>query len=119
MVRYEEQNAQNAQNEKRKDVKWFPGTCLAKYRDDEIPGGDELKKDIRTRMVKRKFIKESSVFGYYNVDDTFKIKKCMDHDFKYWKCQRFIKSMEDYKGLCRCIGRYFEILKGHHMHMCS
>ena len=71
MVRYET----NDQNEK-KHAKWFPGSCLAKYRDDEIPAGDDLKKDTKTRMVKRKFVKETSVFAYYKLDDTFVMKKC-------------------------------------------
>jgi len=90
---------------------------MSKFRDEEVTTLDKFK-DVKFKMVKRKFIKESSVFAYWKLDDMYVFKKCLDHDFRYWKCQRFIKNPSEYESLKHAIKMHFPVIKGHHLWMC-
>jgi len=66
-------------------------------------------------VIHRKYDKAQSVFAYWKADDAYTIKKCLDHDYKYWKGLRFIRDKDDYRNTQKKIRKYFPILKALHL----
>jgi len=61
--------------------------------------------------VERKFRYESSCFRTWKQDDAMVTQKCFSHDFRYWKCKRFIKEKHDYEDLCNVVKDNYLFLK--------
>ena len=93
---------------------YYINSCIAKFRNEEIP--DKIK-NIKSTMIVRQFRKESSVFASWRVDDDQIIKRCLDHDFQYWKCTRFIKEKDDLGELQAVIKRYFTLLRNTYINL--
>ena len=68
--------------------KWYPADCVTNFREEEI---FNYRKYIKKHMVVRKFVKEQSVFAQWKLDDANVIRKCMQHDTKWWKIHKFVK----------------------------
>jgi len=98
---------------------------MAKSRDEDTPDGvfiyeqDLLRKNNRKLKIERKFVKESSVFAYWKIDDQYILNRCITHDLKYWKVQRFVKEKDEYYRLSRVVRKYFPQLKAQHLWMIS
>jgi len=59
---------------------------------DIIPSNNKERKIIEKV---REFYKQKSVFKDW-VEDTEEIlEQCMEHDFKHWKLEKFVKNEED------------------------
>lgn len=97
-------------------VKWYPGDCLVKHREEEI---FPFRKKVRRNLVVRKFSKESSVFAAWKLDDAHIYGKCIDHDLRYWKTSRFVRDKKDYLLVIKAVKKYFPALKAAHLYMCS
>ena len=69
---------------------YYLSTCIAQFRNEEIPF---FKKTFYKRIVVRTFRKETSVFAQWKFDKPETVKAVLEHDFYYWKCNRFIKDM--------------------------
>lgn len=65
-----------------KSFKWYPASCIARFREEEIP---RYKKRYARVKVERRFVKEASVFATWKQDDPTVFKKCIEHDKRYWK----------------------------------
>ena len=77
--------------------KIYPGSCISGFRDEELaPFKFEKKGKV---IKKREFSKPSSVWANWRDDDYIILKKCADHDFRQWKCPRFIKDKVDLYNL--------------------
>ena len=61
MVRYE--------RPKTGEVQWYPGSCVAKYRGEEIP---QYRKEF-SKAAKQRFVKGASVFASWKPDDQFSV----------------------------------------------
>ena len=47
------------------------------------------------------------------------MKKCLDHDYKYWKTLRFIKDRDDYTNVQKVLRKHFFRLKALHLCLCA
>jgi len=70
---------------------YFPHKIIVKNRDEEIP--IHVKISNRKHIV-RVFKKEHSVFKDWKEDTEDSIITAIEHDFKFWKCSRFVKEHE-------------------------
>jgi len=126
MVRYEPPIAeeQTAGQEPQKDTqddsqrqfgppKWYPGSYLVKFRTEEIY---ECNKEYGKITVVHRYEQAASVFGQWKADTPFTMKKCLDHDYRYWKGLRFIKDKEDYAAVQKVLRKHFFALKA--LHLC-
>ena len=92
------------------EIKWYANDCIVRFREEDIfEFGKRLKKDV----IKRVFIKETSVFNKWKLDDKHIIKRCLEHDFRWWKVKKFMKyksekDMRDIENLKLMITKYFE-----------
>jgi hypothetical protein len=64
------------------------------------------------------FRKDQSVFAAWKQDDDETIRRCIDHDTKYWKCERFIKELDEYRALLKLVKTNFSLLKDNHLFLC-
>jgi hypothetical protein len=62
-------------------------------------------------MKPRVFSKPLSVWATWKDDDYSMIKKCLDHDFRHWKGNRFIKDRVDLNSLQLLIRDNMSFLK--------
>jgi len=96
--------------------KWYPSECIANFREEEV---FTYRKDVKKLQIVRRFIKETSVFAQWKLDDANTIKKCLEHDFKYWKVSKFLKDKLDYNNLAECVKQNFPKLKAIHLYLCA
>ena len=100
-----------------KALKWFPGSCLARFREEEIP---RYRKRYARVKVERRFVKEASVFAPWKQDDFGVLKKCLDHDRRYWKvASKVVKDREDRQAVEAAVARHLPLLKALHLHMAA
>ena len=103
------------------EVKWYPNDCIVRFREEEIFEYDiKLKRNIEYR----RFIKETSVFAKWKLDDTHIVKKCLEHDFRWWKLSKFTRNKTDRdrldnEELKNSIKKNFEYLKSIHLFLAS
>jgi hypothetical protein len=69
-------------------------SCISKFRTEEIP---MYRKTFKTSIIERTFNKDKSVFAKWIKDNQQIVNNCLEHDFKHWKTQRFIKDPNDYE----------------------
>ena len=109
MVKHEEPRS--------KALTWYPGSCLARFREEEIP---RYRKRYARVRVERRFVKEASVFAAWKQDDSVVLKKCFDHDRRYWKvASKVVKDREDLKAVEAAIRHHLPYLKALHLHMAA
>lgn len=103
------------------EVKWFPNHCIVRFREEEI---FEYDIKLKRNVAPRRFIKEVSVFAKWKLDDSHTVKKCLEHDFRWWKLSKFIKNKSDkdrheIEQLKNAIRKHFDSLKAIHLQMAS
>jgi hypothetical protein len=77
-------------------------------RDEDIP---PFAKKAGTSEKDREFTFAGSVFRSWMPDSQAVLDKCLAHDFKYWKCSKFIKSSEEEEKVEEVIRSNFVYLK--------
>jgi hypothetical protein len=98
-----------SENKISKAIKWYPASCITRFRDDEIP---MYKKKFKRVLIERRFIKEASVFAAWKTDDFGVLKKCLEHDSRYWKVHtKVLKDRDDYKNLVSLVKKNLSLLK--------
>ena len=70
-----------------------------------------VSKKLARTFTQVKFVKEKSVFKLWKEDTAETAKNCLRHDFKYWKCTKFLKDPEEYKDVTEVIKKHFSSLK--------
>ncbi len=61
----------------------YYGSFISTFRQEEV---SLISKEIKVKeQVQRKFDKGNSVFNKWKEDDANILKKCLDHDMKFWK----------------------------------
>ena len=68
------------------------------------------KKFIRA-LKENKFEKQYSVFKNWKEDTSYTYDRCLQHDFKYWKCPKFTKDPDDLKECISIIKENFADIK--------
>ena len=76
----------------------------------------EYKKKFNTSLIAREFVKGKSVFARWQEDNLLIYDNCLKHDFKFWKCRRFVKDTDDYQQVCEIVRKNFGILKDNHIY---
>ena len=93
-------------------IKHYLGSKLIRHRDEDVP---KYQKPKPKEIEERQFVKETSVFSSWNLDNYATMQKCQKHDMKYWKVHKFIKNEKDYKEVCAKVWDYYELLKNTHI----
>lgn len=80
---------------------------------------EEVPKYVKTAELpkERRFIKENSVFSTWRLDDEFVLKRCLQHDQKYWKVHKVVKDKEDFDNVFAVIEEHYELLKNTHIEL--
>ena len=91
-------------------------SCIAQFRNEEIPF---VKKDFFKKVVVRTFRKDASVFASWKFDNPSIIKQALEHDFRYWKCDRFIKDPTDLFAVKNIIKENFVVIKNSFIYLAS
>lgn len=87
---------------------WYVDSCIAQFRREPVPS---FRKTFKSHIIQRRFLKDSSVFSRWIPDDRKTLKLCLEHDLKWWKAGRFVKSDEDMKKLVNLIRIHYPVLK--------
>ena len=79
---------------------------------------------MKKNAIQRKFHRETSVFNKWKLDDKHIYKKCLEHDFRWWKIKKFMKfqtekDLKDIENLKNAIQTHFERLKATHLLLAS
>lgn len=99
-----------------KEVVWYPGTAIVKYREEAVY---EYQKYFKVIKIQRYFNKERSVFKTWIQDNKRTLKKAHDHDIRYWKCEKFMKDKGDIDNLVQLTRQHFDLLHALHIWMIS
>ena len=82
---------------------------VVNYREEDVPPytGSTFKS-----QVVRVFKKETSVFRNWRQDNEQTAEKCLDeHDFLFWKLEKFIRDSEQTKLIKELFYTHFQLLK--------
>jgi len=74
---------------------FFYSRHIVKVRDEPIP---KISKQLEKELTSKNFSKEHSVFRDWKEDTPQTIQGCLNHDFRYWKINKFVKDEADLKS---------------------
>jgi hypothetical protein len=70
-----------------------------------------VSKPLAKATFQRVFKKESSVFATWVHDTPQLIQTCLQHDFRYWKLDRIVKSEDEQMQIKNLVKQYFLEIK--------
>ena len=95
---------------------YFTHATLAPVRLVDIP--IHVKK-YSTNVIEKKFEKSSSVFRDWREDTSERLSQSAEHDFQYWKMDKFIKQLDTQEQVSAIITRHIGMLKSIHTYYAS
>ena len=63
------------------------------------------------KVVENKFVRETSIFADFKVDNDTVLAQCFSYDRKYWKIARLTKDVEDLKKTEQILKSNYSFLK--------
>lgn len=90
----------------KRDFVQFTGIC--ELRAEEVP---EKEATILKKKKIKKFVRESTIFADFRIDNDLMLDKCYKLDNKEWKINRLTKSEEDLANTLKAVRQYYPLLK--------
>ena len=84
---------------------------ISGIRNEDVPEKLLFNEVTVKKIVEKKFVRETSIFADFKVDNDTVLSQCFQYDKKYWKIARLTKDVEDLRKTESIIKANYSFLK--------
>jgi len=86
-------------------------SCLCDVRDEDFPESLLFNEDLPQDVQEKKFVRATSIFADFKVDNETLLAQCFRHDSRHWKVGRLTRNAEDLELAFEILKENYQLLK--------